>query len=100
MIVRIVKLHFQEDKVEDFLAFFETVKDKVNHFPGCKGMQLWKDLSNENVFMTHSHWESEEALNAYRYSDTFNVVWPTIKKWFKCPAEAWSLKIKFDGFKN
>jgi heme-degrading monooxygenase HmoA len=100
MLVRIVKLHFQEDKVGDFLAFFETVKDKVNHFPGCKGMQLLRDVSNANTFMTYSHWESEEALNAYRYSDTFKLVWPTIKKWFEFSAEAWSLEIEFDGFKN
>lgn len=100
MLVRIVKLHFQEDNVGDFLAFFETVKDKVNHFPGCKGMQLLRDVSDGNTFITYSHWESEEALNAYRYSDTFKLVWPTIKKWFEFSAEAWSLEVEFDGFKN
>jgi heme-degrading monooxygenase HmoA len=100
MLVRIVKLRFQEDKVEDFLAFFETVKDKVNCFSGCKGMQLLRDVVDPSIFITYSHWENEEALNAYRHSDTFKMVWPTLKKWFEFPAEAWSVEIAFDGFKH
>jgi len=98
MITRIVKLTFQEDKIEDFLAFFDTVKYQVNSFPGCQGMKLLQDIHHPTTVMTYSLWENEEALNTYRDSEIFGIVWPTIKPWFKQKAEAWSVEEYFSGF--
>lgn len=98
MITRIVKLQFQEDKTNDFLAFFETIKEKVNTFPGCGGMELLQDKSNPTIIFTYSRWEEENALNNYRVSETFGTIWPTIKVWFAAPAEAWTVNTVFDGF--
>jgi quinol monooxygenase YgiN len=96
--IRIVKLHFQEDKIEAFLAFFETIKWKVAQQPGCGGMKLLRDKNNPHIVFTYSLWENEDALNAYRFSDTFGYVWPTIKPWFAVPAEAWSVDEWFTSF--
>lgn len=98
MIIRIVKLEFKEDKIQSFLDFFETIKEKVNSFPGCEGMKLVQDIKHPTIIMTYSHWETEDALNSYRYSETFGEVWPVIKPWFKERPEAWSLDTYFDGF--
>lgn len=98
MLIRIVKLHFQEDKIEDFLSFFETVKQKVNTFPGCNGMKLLRDLNTPEIVMTYSHWENEQALDNYRTSETFGKIWPTIKPWFAEKPEAWSVYEHFNGF--
>jgi quinol monooxygenase YgiN len=100
MITRIVKLTFQEDKVDDFLAFFETIKWKVNTFPGCIGMQLMQDTRNRKVIFTYSQWESEVELNIYRDSKTFGEVWPTIKPWFDAKPEAWTTNVVFNGFEK
>lgn len=98
MITRIVKLEFQEDRINDFLIFFESIKEKVNNFPGCLGMQLLQDKSNPTIIFTYSHWEDENDLDAYRLSETFGTIWPTIKLWFAKPAEAWTVEAVFDGF--
>ncbi|MDG1347346.1 MAG: antibiotic biosynthesis monooxygenase [Crocinitomicaceae bacterium] len=98
MITRIVKLQFQEDKIQEFLDFFETVKHKVNAFPGCKGMRLVQDNCNRQTIMTISDWETEAELNAYRDSETFGQVWPKIKPWFEKKPEAWTTKLVFNGF--
>lgn len=100
MITRIVKLHFQDEKVETFLAFFETIKHQVNNFPGCIAMKLLQDIKNPAIIMTYSHWENEQALNTYRDSETFGTIWPTIKPWFAEKPEAWSVHEYFDGFKE
>ena len=81
MITRIVKLTFQEERVDEFLSFFETIKLKVNSFPGCLGMQLVQDVKNPCVIFTYSQWQSELELNKYRDSQTFGEVWPNIKPW-------------------
>lgn len=96
--IRIVKLHFKEDKIEEFLTFFETIKLKVNSFEGCGGMKLLRDKNSSNIVFTYSKWKNEEALNNYRFSETFGAVWPTIKPWFQEKAEAWSVDEHFDGF--
>jgi quinol monooxygenase YgiN len=92
MIHRIVKLHFEENKTEDFLTLFNQVVTKVNSYPGCISMYLLRDISNPNVFFTHSQWENEQALNEYRTSDLFQTIWPVIKPWFHSKAEAWSVE--------
>ncbi len=98
MIIRIVKLTFQEDKTQDFLRYFDTINQVVNTFPGCQGMKLIQNIHFPNIIMTYSHWNSEEALNAYRDSDTFGGVWSTIKPWFGAKPEAWSMEEYFSGF--
>jgi quinol monooxygenase YgiN len=98
MITRIVKIHFQEDKIEDFLTFFEQVKWEVARQPKCGGMKLLQDKNHPNIVFTYSLWEDEEALNTYRDSELFGKIWPTIKPWFKEKAEAWTVTEYFDGF--
>ena len=98
MITRIVKLEFQNDRIDDFLRFFEGIKDVVNTFPGCYGMKLYQDIENPNIIMTYSHWESEEALNNYRDSEQFGEIWPSIKPWFANKPQAWSMNAYFNGF--
>ncbi len=98
MITRIVKLHFQEDKIADFLAFFETIKHNVNTFEGCQGMKLLRDKNTPEIVMTYSHWNNEQALENYRLSETFGEIWPKIKPWFAEKPEAWTVEEVFDGF--
>ena len=100
MITRIVKLEFQDDKIDDFLSFFETIKHIVNGFPGCYGMKLYQDIDCPTTVMTYSHWASLEDLENYRTSEAFGEIWPTIKPWFAKKPEAWSVKAYFDGFAN
>lgn len=100
MITRIVKLEFQPEKINEFLRFFDGIKNVVNTFPGCSGMKLYQDINNPNIVMTYSHWENAEALNNYRNSEEFGKIWPTIKPWFGGKPEAWSVNAYFDGFEE
>ena len=100
MITRIVKLHFQPEKIEEFITFFETIKWKVATQPHCHGMKLLRDVKHPNIVFTYSLWEDEKALNAYRDSELFGMVWPKIKPWFQEKAEAWSVNEWFDGFQK
>lgn len=98
MIIRIVKLQFQEDKIDTFLTFFEGIKHLVNGFPGCEGMKLLQVIEHPTTVMTYSHWQSPDDLENYRTSETFGQIWPTIKPWFAAKPEAWSVQAYFDGF--
>ena len=100
MITRIVQLEFNQDKIEDFLRFFDMIKHQVNSFPGCHGMKLYQDIDRPTIVMTYSHWEDQEALDAYRNSKTFGTIWPKIKPWFNGKPQAWSVNAYFDGFKK
>lgn len=100
MITRIVKLHFKEDKIEDFLRFFESIKWQVARQPDCLGMKLLQDKNHPEIVFTYSKWKDEKALNTYRDSELFGTVWPTIKPWFKEKAQAWTVSEYFDGFET
>ena len=90
MIIRIVKLKFQKDKVADFLNLFDNVVTKVNAYPGCQQMHMVRDLNDKTLFFTYSIWENTTALENYRNSPLFQTIWPQIKPWFSEKAEAWS----------
>lgn len=96
MITRIVKLTFQEDRIADFLAFFDTINTRVSTFENCYGMRLMQEKSNPHVVFTYSLWQSEDALNVYRDSELFQGVWSTIKPWFGAKAEAWTVETYFE----
>ena len=51
MFTRIVKIEFQEDKVAQFLANFETVKHKIRTFKGCMHLELWRDKTQPTIFL-------------------------------------------------
>ncbi len=91
MLVRIVRMEFQPDKVEEFLHFFNAKKPLISNFEGCLHLELCRDNSLPHVYYTLSHWTSEEALNAYRSSDFFEETWKHTKKLFGKKALAYSL---------
>lgn len=97
--IRIVKLTIKEEHLEDFIKDFNTFKDSVNTFPGCKGMRMLQDKNNPQTIFTYSQWESDEALDNYRHSELFGKVWPAFKRWFADRTEVWSTEMHYDGFK-
>ncbi len=90
---RIVKMTFQEKYAQDFENYFSEIKERVAGQPGCHGVKLLKEKTGSGVYFTYSVWESEEDLNAYRGTELFGSVWPTVKAWFADKAEAWSTEI-------
>ena len=79
MLIRIVRMTFKPEKTLQFLSIFEASKNKIRNFPGCMQLELHKDYNADNIFITFSIWEDEKALNAYRESDLFRLVWPETK---------------------
>jgi len=88
MIVRLVKMKFEEDKIDHFLSLFENIKTKVRAQEGCTYLELLQDTQDPTVIMTHSYWDSEDALNAYRHSDFFRDTWQKTKVLFRDRPEA------------
>lgn len=91
MLVRIVKMEFQADKVDEFLSNFEANKTKIRAFEGCNFLELYRDQNNRTIFFTYSYWDSEDDLNNYRHSELFKGVWAKTKPLFNAKPEAWSV---------
>lgn len=91
MIVRIVQMTFEKDNVQDFLALFESRKQLIRHFEGCRHLELWQSAQDENVFFTYSIWDSEAHLDHYRFSELFKDTWSKTKALFADKPQAWSV---------
>lgn len=91
MFVRIVKMSFDPDKIEEFLDNFHQNKEKIRNFKGCNFLELYQDKKNSNIYFTYSYWESEQDLDFYRNSDLFKTVWAKTKILFNKKPEAWSV---------
>lgn len=91
MIIRIVKMEFQADKIDLFKALFDNTREKIAASAGCRELHLLNDIHQPHVFMTYSIWDSESDLHAYRDSPLFNSTWEIVKNWFSAKPQAWSL---------
>ncbi len=91
MIKRIVKLTFQQDKIEDFKTIFEQSKNLIRQRVGCSHVELLQDIAKPNVFFTLSYWESKADLEAYRQSELFETTWAKTKVLFSDKPAAWSV---------
>ncbi len=93
MLVRIVKMNFAPDKIDEFLANFETNKGKIRNFKGCRHLKLLRDKNQVERFFTYSYWDDENALENYRQSELFKGVWAKTKLLFNEKPEAWSVEV-------
>jgi len=92
--VRLVKMSFKPKEVDAFLDIFKASKDSIRAFEGCEYLELLQDENHSHVFITHSHWQTEQALDAYRGSELFQDTWKKTKALFLEKPEAWSTKSK------
>ncbi len=88
--IRIVKLSFKEEYIENFLFLFEERKQRIRNFEGCNYLELWQDKSEKGVFYTYSIWQDASDLENYRISDLFQDTWTHVKQWFNHPPKAFS----------
>lgn len=92
MIIRIVRMHFTEAGVGEFLEIFEANKVAIHNFPGCTHLQLLKDADDANCYTTLSYWVDAQSLENYRKSELFGKVWGRVKTLFSERSQAFSLE--------
>lgn len=92
MIIRIVRMHFTEAGVDEFLDIFNQHKEAIRGFPGCQHLQLLKDAEDAGCYTTLSHWDKAESLENYRKSELFGKVWGRVKTLFSERTQAFSLE--------
>ncbi|MBS1544077.1 MAG: antibiotic biosynthesis monooxygenase [Bacteroidetes bacterium] len=92
MIIRIVRMHFTDAGVAEFLEIFDRHKESIRNFPGCTHLQLLKDADDPCCFATLSHWNDPVDLENYRKSELFGKVWGQTKTLFSERSQAFSLK--------
>ncbi|MBC8048249.1 MAG: antibiotic biosynthesis monooxygenase [Fimbriimonadaceae bacterium] len=92
MIVRIVKMTFQKERIQEFVEVFASAQHKIASFDGCNGVELMRDTFHTNIFFTISLWNDLDALEQYRNSELFNITWAKTKILFAGKPEAWSVE--------
>lgn len=90
MLIRIVRMTFQDDRLADFHAIFDRSKQRIRTFPGNHQLDLLRDPDQPSVRITYSLWESADALEAYRQSELFRTTWAATKVLFAERAVAFS----------
>ena len=93
MIVRIVRMTFQQGQLEAFEALFLQHREAIDQQPGCLGVEWITDPEAPFVRGTLSRWESTADLDAYRQSALFGMIWPTTKAMFSQAPQVWTYHV-------
>jgi quinol monooxygenase YgiN len=91
MLVRIVRMQFDAEKVEDFKKMFNETYSRIRNFKGCRFLELYTDEDEPNVFYTMSKWDDVNKLEEYRHSELFRETWAITKTYFSGVPVAYSL---------
>lgn len=91
MLVRIVKMSFHPEHIDAFLNNFDSVKNNIRDFEGCRYLELYRDQNNTDIFFTYSYWDDQSYLENYRTSELFKNVWSQTKPFFNDKPQAWSV---------
>ena len=92
MLIRLVRMTFRDECLPDFHRIFDISKAQIRAFPGCRHLELLRDLDQPAVRLTLSHWESADALDAYRRSGLFRTTWAATKVLFADRPVAFSME--------
>ena len=92
MIIRIVRMHFTEAGVQEFLEIFNQNKEAIRAMEGCTHLELLQDVNEPNTYTTLSYWEDATYLEKYRKSELFGSVWGRVKTLFSERSQAFSLE--------
>ena len=92
MIIRIVRMHFTDAGVDEFLAIFNTYKNDIRNAEGCTHLELLKDADESNTYTTLSYWNEAADLERYRKSELFGTVWGQVKTLFRERTQAFTLE--------
>lgn len=90
-LTRVVKLTLAPQYIEDFKQIFIAHQSGIANMEGCLQLQALQDFKEPQIFFTISQWESEHALDNYRYSEFFKALWSKVKPMFTAKAMAHSL---------
>lgn len=90
-LVRIVRLSFREEHLDDFLQFYAQVQPQIAAFEGCMEVQAFRDNEQHTVIYTMSRWTNAAYLENYRQSDFFRDTWAQVSRWFEEKPQAFSL---------
>jgi quinol monooxygenase YgiN len=85
---------FRPNALADFFAVFDEAAPQIRAFDGCRHLELWEDVRYPNILTTYSHWDSRQALDAYRHSDLFRSTWARTKPLFAAPTIAHSQHVR------
>lgn len=99
MLIRLVRMWFKPDNVDEFLRLYHAAYLTISSQPGCLGVRLVRQTDDPAAFATWSRWESAAALDAYRRSPFFRAFWPQVRTLFRQPAEAVSFE-EVEGVKT
>lgn len=90
MITRIVKMEIEANQMNLFVKIFEQHAIKMKTVEGCMTMELVKDIFTPTTVFTISVWQGEKALDTYRTSQLFNLIWSELKPLFCAKPAAWT----------
>ena len=92
MLIRIVRMHFTEAGVGEFLQIFNENKNAIRNVEGCTHLQLLRDVDDPLTYTTLSYWNDLQSLENYRKSELFGSVWGSVKTLFSERSQAFSLE--------
>ena len=102
MLIRVVRMYFKEEHIQDFLTLFHESKEQIRNFDGCLKLELLQDYNQEHILTTYSYWRDKKSLDNYRHSAFFMENWAQMKKYFaNKPIAFSSIKlVEVDGEKK
>jgi quinol monooxygenase YgiN len=96
MILRVVKMKVEKNKVESFERFMNNLHDEKLRLQGCLHFDYFHEKDNLYAYYSYTIWENEKFFKAYKKSDLFKEVVSTLKALCQVEPQAWTIENVFN----
>lgn len=92
MILRIVKMEVDPQKLEIFELFMKNLSEEKAKLDGCVHHDFFCDKNYVNLFYSYTIWENLTYLKKYKKTPLFKEVVKTLKMLCSTEPSAWTVE--------
>ncbi len=100
MILRVVKMKVDTNKVELFERFMNNLREEKLNLDGCLHFDYFHEKGNLNIYYSYTIWESDKHFRVYKKSDLFKEVTSTLNALCQIEPMAWTIENVFNQPSN
>ena len=69
-----IRMNVMPNKCKEFSQTVQALSNASRSEPGCHQCHFYKDVENDNAFLLHQEWKTEQDLNNHLLSDNFGIL--------------------------
>ena len=69
-----VRIEIKEDKIDEFIEFLSSFRERLREEEGCLTLNLYRDIEDANNYGVISEWKTKEDMEKHFKRNQFSLL--------------------------